>query len=299
MEYMDHRVCVWFYNIWQIKSATYSIFYGMINVMDKISLGAVDRITRTKIKHQTVQLYLKGKKHAEIVNELNISYDAVSRIIRAYRQNGQLSKEKTRGRKKGEKRTLSAAQEKELQRIIIDKCPDQMMLDFSLWCRAALKQLIHDLYGIDMPLRSVSNYLGRWGMTCQIHPQKYCFPDMQRWKFMTQQYPFLVKWAKKDKAIIYWGAETAINYQQCQFSTRYRNNMLSAVSGRGTCRFMCFWGSMTPQLFIDFLRRLVKDSQGKTVFLFVDIRDIYCGELVRDWVERNKDKIKIFFTDIE
>lgn len=267
--------------------------------MEKISLGSAGRKTRANIKNQTVQLHLAGQKHAEIAETLRISYDAVSRIVREYRTNGKLSGEKKRGRKIGEKRALSIAQEQEIQRIILNKCPDQLMLDFSLWTRTAVMQLIHNLYGISMPLRTVSNYLMRWGMTCKSNPKMYCFPDFQKWRFMKQDYPIISKLAKKEKAVIYWGAETAINYQQCQFSTRYRNNMLSAVSGRGTCRFMCFWGNMTPQLFIDFLRRLVKDSQGKTVFLFVDIRDIYCGELVRDWVERNKDKIKIFFTDIE
>ena len=94
--------------------------------MEKISLRSVDFETRTYIKKQTVHLHLAGKKHDEIVEALNISYDAVSRIVRAFRKNGSLPKEKTKGRKKGEKRTLSAGQEKEIQRIIIDKYPDQM-----------------------------------------------------------------------------------------------------------------------------------------------------------------------------
>ena len=72
------------------------------------------------------------------IDTLNISYDAVSRIVRSYKQNGCLLKEKTRGRKKGEKRTLSVKQEREIQRLIIDKYPDQMKLGFALWTRAAV-----------------------------------------------------------------------------------------------------------------------------------------------------------------
>lgn len=264
--------------------------------MEKINLASVDLATRIDIKNQTVQLHLVGKKHEGIVEMLGISYDAVSRIIRAYRKNGKLNEEKTRGRKKGEKRTLSAKQEIEIQRIIIDKCPDRMKLNAALWTRGAVKQIIYDLYGIDMPLRSVSNYLKRWGMACHTHPKKYCFLDMQKWKFLTQEYPFIVKMATTDKAVIYWSGETGVNNQQHYVSTRYRNNMLFAINGRGTFRFMYYWGNITPQLFADFMKRLVRDSQGKKVFLIVDSIEVCYGEYVCDWLEKNKDFIKLFFS---
>ena len=279
--------------------------------MEKISLRSVDFETRTYIKKQTVHLHLAGKKHDEIVEALNISYDAVSRIVRAFRKNGSLPKEKTKGRKKGEKRTLSAGQEKEIQRIIIDKYPDQMKLGFALWTRAAVKQLIHELYGIDMPLRSVSNYLDRWGLTCQRPTKQSCVQnDVQRRNFMEQEYPSIAKRAKKEKAAIYWGDETGINnreYHVRGFSPKgiapvmkvnpklEKINMISAISSQGTCRFMCYEEAMTQQRFIDFMKRLVKDARRK-VFFIVDNLKVHHGKLVKAWLADNKDMIEVFYT---
>ena len=59
--------------------------------MEKISLRSVDLKTRTYIKKQTVHLHLAGKKHDEIVEALGISYDAVSRIVRAFKSKGKIT----------------------------------------------------------------------------------------------------------------------------------------------------------------------------------------------------------------
>ena len=180
--------------------------------METVSLKKVDAKTREYIKKRVIHLYEKKTKYAVIADTLNISYDAVSRIVRSYKQNGCLLKEKTRGRKKGEKRTLSVEQEREIQRLIIDKYPDQMKLGFALWTRAAVKELIQRLYGIHMPMRSISNYLNRWGLTCQ-RPAKRAISqdDVKRKTFMEKEYPAIAKRAKKENAVIYWGDETGIN----------------------------------------------------------------------------------------
>jgi transposase len=74
---------------------------------------------------------------------------------------------KTRGRKQDAKRTLNPEQEKELQKIIQDKEPDQLKLPFALWTRRAVLRIIKKFYGIDMPVRTVGEYLKRWGFTPQ------------------------------------------------------------------------------------------------------------------------------------
>ncbi len=62
----------------------------------KISLCSVDLKKRAYIKKQTVHLHLAGQKHDEIVEALGILYDAVSRIVRAFKSNGKIPKEKTK-----------------------------------------------------------------------------------------------------------------------------------------------------------------------------------------------------------
>ncbi len=124
-------------------------------------------------------------------------------------------KEKARGRKQGEKRSLTPQQEKEIQRIIIDKCPDQLKIAVCLWTRAAIQQQIKYKYGITIPVRSISNYLDRWGMTCQRSTKKaYSQDDVKLKTFMNETYPAIAAKAKKEGAEIYWGDEPGIDNQE-------------------------------------------------------------------------------------
>ena len=106
--------------------------------MKTISLVSVSKETRKTIKEQVIRLHKKGIKGKDIAETLNLSEDAVSRIVSAFKKKGmKCVNEKTRGRKLGEMRMLSPEQEKEIRGIIIDRFPDQMKLSFALWTRAA------------------------------------------------------------------------------------------------------------------------------------------------------------------
>lgn len=280
--------------------------------MKTINLKNVSQETRKTIKQQVIRLHKKGKSESDIADLVNISYQAVSRIVRSYKKEGMSCiKEKTRGRKTGEKRSLSKQQEKEIQRIIIDKNPDQLKLAFCLWTRAAIQQLIRNKYGIEIPIRSISNYLDRWGMTCQ-RPKKrgYSQDDVKLKTFMEETYPGIAAKAKKEKAEIYWGDETGINNQEYyvrgfspkgrtpivpSFSKIEKINMISAINNKGTCRFMCYEDSMTQQRFIEFMARLVKDSEKK-VLLIVDNLRVHHGKIVQKWLDKHKDEIEVFYT---
>lgn len=55
-----------------------------------------------------------------------------------------------------------------IQRVIIDKRPEQLKMDFHLWSRAAVGQLIEQEFGIKLQVRSIGKYLTRWGFTPQM-----------------------------------------------------------------------------------------------------------------------------------
>ena len=184
-------------------------------------------------------------------------------------------------------------------------------MPFALWTRAAVVQLIHDKLGIDVSLRTVSNYLKRWGMTCQ-RPAKRAYrqDDKKLKEFMEETYPKIAGKAKAENAEIYWADETGINNQEYYvrgFSTKGRTpviptfpkiekiNMISAISSSGKCRFMCYRENMTQQRFIDFMRRLVKDSDRK-VLLIVDNLRGHHGKIVMKWLDNHTKDIEIFYT---
>lgn len=67
----------------------------------------------------------------------------------------------TRGRCSGQDRALSEAQEQAIQRSLCDKRPEQLKMEFALWNRAAVMQLIEREYGVALHMRSVGKYLAR------------------------------------------------------------------------------------------------------------------------------------------
>ena len=72
-----------------------------------------------------------------------------------------------RGRAVGEGRTLTVEQEKEVRKLIADRLPDQLQLPFALWTRKAVAQLLETRSGLKLPVRTMGQYLKRWGFTPQ------------------------------------------------------------------------------------------------------------------------------------
>ena len=58
--------------------------------------------------------------------------------------------------------SLTAEQEKQIQRLIQDHRPEQLKMDFALWTRAAVMLLIERECAIKLHVRSVGTYLKRW-----------------------------------------------------------------------------------------------------------------------------------------
>lgn len=121
-----------------------------------------------QLRKQVVRLRKKGKAYKEIGEIVGIHPTNACKIYKAYEKGGINSiKAKKRGRKLGSCRTLSPDQEQELQTAIVDKTPDQLKFPFALWTRQAVQMLIKQLYSINMPIRTVGEYLSRWNFTPQ------------------------------------------------------------------------------------------------------------------------------------
>src|SRR5665647_2308234 len=70
--------------------------------------------------------------------------------------------------------------------------------------------------------------------------------------------------------------------------------MISSVSNNGMLRFMLYEGGLKIDIFLQFLRRLIKDSNRK-IFLIVDNLKVHHANKVSQWVEKNKKKIELFY----
>jgi len=263
------------------------------------------------VRKQIVRLKKKGISGKEIESLTGVRESRASEIWTKYKKFGEKGlKPHKRGRKRGEKTLLTPEQEQEICKTIIDKTPEQLKMSFALWTRRAVSDLVKRKYKINLSLRTVTNYLKRWGFTCQRPTKKaYSQDDVRVNRFMKEEYPAIAKRAAIEKAEVYWGDETGVSnqeYYQRGFSPkgvtpvmriesrREKISMISAITGRGTMRFMIYAGAMNQQLLIQFMRRLIKDVDRK-VFLILDNLRVHHGKIVQAWLEKHKEKIEVFY----
>jgi transposase len=62
---------------------------------------------------------------------------------------------------------LTAAEARQVQRWIKDKCPEQLKLPYALWTAGVVRELIRRRLGKYLGLSTVQLYLQRWGFTPQ------------------------------------------------------------------------------------------------------------------------------------
>ena len=262
-------------------------------------------------RRQAVMLFKKGMKRVEIAEVVGVHRNAVGKWIAAWQRGGFAAlRAKQPGRPKGSGRHLMWYEAAAVKRIITDNTPDQLKFPFALWTRDAVRLLIKEKYGIRMPIRTVGEYLKRWGFTPQ-RPVRRAYersePAVQRW--LQEEYPAIRELAKREGARIHWGDETGLRSDDVSGrgfapagktpvrrvkGTPEKINMISAVTNRGRVRFMFFRGSMCANLLIEFMKRLTRDADRK-VFLILDNLRVHHSVKVREWVAANAEKIALFY----
>lgn len=216
-----------------------------------------------------------------------------------------------RGSRPGERRSLSPAQETLVRTLLLDTMPDQLKLAFALWTRDAVQALIALHCGLQMPIRTVGEYLKRWGYTPQ-RPLKRAYQQqpeaIQRW--LKSEYPKIERRAQAEGGEIHWGDETGLRSDSHAgrsyapagrtpvrkvSGSRFASNMISTVTNRGKLRFMLYRETLTATVLIRFLGRLIRDTQGRKVFLILDNLRVHHSKKVKAWLDERRERIEVFF----
>lgn len=263
-------------------------------------------------RKQVVRLHRKGCGVMQIVALSGLSYPTVRGVIDRYEKGGAASiKPSARGNRPGEGRSLSVEQEQAIQRIICDKRPEQLKMDFALWNRAAVMELIDRECDIRLSVRGVGNYLKRWGFTPQ-KPIKKAYEQrpeaVQAW--LDDQYPEIEARAKAEGAEIHWGDETALvntdvrgrSYAPAGKTpvafavggTRQKLSMIATVTNQGKTRWMIIDDAFNSDRLIEFLGALIKDA-GRKVFLILDNLRVHHSKPVKAWVAERAEHIELFY----
>ncbi|MFQ5717108.1 MAG: IS630 family transposase [Nitrospinales bacterium] len=263
-------------------------------------------IAQEDLRRKAVNAVLCGKKQTEVARIFGVARPTVNRWMKLHKVSGAKAlKAKVQGRRQGG--SLKPWQAAQVAKTVIDRPPEQLKLPFSLWTREAVAELIEQRYGIRLSKWTVGRYLSRWGFT----PVRRAFeknPEQVR-RWLETEYPAIAQRAKQENAEIYWGDEMGLRSDHATGRSyglrgqtpiihgtgqRFGCNMISAITNRGRLNFMVFKKRFRVDVFLDFLKRLIRQANRK-IFLIVDGHPVHRAVKVKLWIQKNAHRIRLYF----
>jgi transposase len=254
----------------------------------------------------------RGLSQVEAAALYGVHFNSIGNWVRAFRRSGEAGlAQQRRGRRAGEVAKLAPWQQAQIVKTITEKNPDQLQLPFALWTREAVRDLVERRFSVRLAIRTVGDYLGRWGFTPQKPTQRAYERDqaaVERW--LAESYPALRARAKKEGAQILWGDEMGIRSDHARGRSfapagqtpvvgktgrRFSVNVIQAVGNRGELWFRVFAGRFGQDVFIDFLRRLVKTAQGRKLILVVDGHPGHRGKKARSFIDAHRELLEVVY----
>lgn len=260
-----------------------------------------------EIRIEAVKRVQSGEMPTEVARSMGLYNNRVFVWLATYRAEGWhgLKARSAPGRPK----RLSAKQIKWIYDTVTKKNPLQMKLPFALWTRGQIRALLYRKYGIRLSLSSIGRLLAQLGLTCQK-------PLFRAWQqnpslvkqWLTKEYPKIRAMAKRVGAEIFFEDESGVRSDFHSGTTwaprgktpvvrvtgqRFSLNMISAISPRGSLRFMVVRGGVGARIFITFLKRLMQ-GRRRPVFLVVDGHPAHRARIVQSYVASLEGKLKLF-----
>lgn len=271
----------------------------------------LDASAQAEARRIAVNMVKSGRTRIEAAAAVGVNRRFVGEWVKAEKQGGAAALVSgKRGRLPGEQKALQHDEEVKIRKLIADRCPDQLKLPFALWTREAVRDLIERKTCKRLSLSSIGRYLRAWGFTAQRPVRRATErseADVRAW--INDEYPGIAARAKAEKAEIQWADETGLsnqaNYGKSfapkgetpvipRPAARFSQSMISSLTNQGKLRFMVYDGALNATIFLEFLKRLVKDAVRK-IFLIVDNLRVHSAKFVTAWVAANTDKIELFY----
>lgn len=279
--------------------------------METIDMRKLTREARYERRVQVIRLRKAGRTYDEIATLTGLSRTGVFDICKRHATSGSSAlHDAAGGRKLGEQRLLSPAQEALVQKLIADKTPDQLKMPYALWSRAAVAELIEQRFGLKLKVRTMGMYLQRWGLTPQKPMRKaYEQSPAAVKKWLDEDYPALAQRARAEGAEIHWGDESGLRSDDVRGRSyaprgetpvvrvpnkRHGLSIISTVTNKGQMRWRIFDGALNSTILIDFFKRLIK-GQKKKVFLILDNLRVHHSKPVKHWLAQHAEYIEVFY----
>lgn len=279
--------------------------------MKKPDARFLNPTTQNYLRQQAIRLREQKKRIVDIAEYLGVHRNTVSQWWQHYQQEGDVALEQQpRGNKLGDNRILKQDEEAMVQQLMQEYFPEELEIDSALWTRQAVRALIKQQCGVEMPIRTVGEYLKRWGFTPQ-KPLKRAYEQnpkvVETW--LNSEYPKIAQRAGQEGAEIAWGDESGLRSDaqvgrgyapvgetpEIRLNTqRARVNYIASIDNQGKVRFMLYTQTLTAEIFITFLERLIAKRTRKLKWI-VDRHPVHRSQAVQQWLVQHRETIEIIF----
>jgi transposase len=268
----------------------------------------VDHHTLQVMRQQAIKAVREGQTVQSVAAAFGVNQRSVFRWLADFANGGQnalLAKPIP-----GRPTKLSAEQIAWIAKAVRDHNPQQFKFDFGLWTLSLIRYLIKRQFNKELSVSSVHRLMKILGFSAQKPLYQAWQQDpvlVRTWEAHT--YPAISAEAKRVGATIYFGDESGIRSDYHTGTTwapqgqtpvveatgrRFSLNMISAISTQGELRFMLHEGSVDAAVFLEFIKRLMVNAK-KPVFLIVDGHPIHKAKIVKNYVDSQAGKLKLFY----
>jgi transposase len=210
----------------------------------------------------------------------------------------------------GRPRRLTPRQERQVFRWVNGKDPRQYGLDFGLWTRSIVADLIEQKFNVRLGLTAVGDLLARLGLTPQKPLQRAYQRDseaIERWR--REIFPAIARQAKAAGGEVFFWDEAGFRADTVHGKTwgvkgqtpvierpgqRQSISAASAVSARGSFWYCTYEGGLDGDLFVTLLRRMMQNRK-KPVHLVVDGLPAHKTKRVQDYVASTQGRLTLHF----
>jgi len=210
----------------------------------------------------------------------------------------------------GRPRSLTPRQEQQVFRWVNGKDPRQYGLDFGLWTRRVVADLIERKFAIRLGVTAVGELLAKLGLTPQKPLQRAYQRDpeaIEKWQ--REVFPSIAREAKTNGGEVYFWDESGFRADAVHGKTwgvkgqtpvverpgqRQSISAASAVNSKGAFWYCTYQGGLTAELFVALLKKMMR-HRSKPVHLVVDGLPAHKTALVRDYVASTNGLLTLHF----
>ena len=210
----------------------------------------------------------------------------------------------------GRPRSLTPRQEQQVFRWVNGRDPRQHGLDFGLWTRSLVAELIERKFDIRLGVTAVGELLAKLGLTPQKPLQRAYQRDpeaIERWQ--REEFPAIAKRAKASGGEVYFWDESGFRADAVHGKTWARKGQTpvverpgqrqsisaaSAVNARGAFWYCTYEGGLNAELFVALLRKMMR-HRSKPVHLVVDGLPAHKTALVKAYVASTDGMLTLHF----